>query len=327
MEALETLSPRAQQLAAEYQFGEPQTEYRDNNQIGWKLTILLLLIGIVLLCVAFLSWHSLSAPPSPDDGPAWLNALEKITQSLALTFFGLIAFIGGLAGMGALIQRLVKGEKRVCICTKGFIVNWRRTAKAMRWEDIKEVQEHIIYSQPNSKKKKAGTPDGLPAPLYTIQPKIGKALTFSREPGNTIEHEIANSRLPHYIEQYRAGKELSFGWLTLDTQGLCLNATSSKAQQQPEQKVKEKNLVLRLALAQLDRKQTVSGMWATTNEQVLPWSKLALLWIDESKNTLIISRKNQQKHWAMVPLNRVANVALFIALVEHVMNNKEHEIA
>ncbi|GHO79298.1 hypothetical protein KSD_70690 [Ktedonobacter sp. SOSP1-85] len=84
---------------------------------------------------------------------------------------------------------------------------------------------------------------------------------------------------------------------------------------------------MRVALYQLDRKQVLRGVCIQREERFLPWSELDLTWIDESKSTLIISRRGQCKHWAIAPLYHITNAALCLRLMDQLIREKAHELA
>lgn len=146
----------------------------------------------------------------------------------------------------------------------------------------------------------------------------GKKCSFAAEPGPAIEEAVTASQLPHMLENYASGKTLSFGWLALDSNGLHLTPDV----------IPESNPTALTKLPGVARtSQKLHGTCVESGERFLPWEQLACYWIDESRSTLILSRQDERKHWAIVPLYRVANPALCLDLIEHVCYGGTREIA
>ena len=70
--------------------------------------------------------------------------------------------------------------------------------------------------------------------------------------------------------------------------------------------------------------QKLHGTCVESLEHFLPWEQLTCYWIDESRSTLILSKQGERKHWAIVPLYRIVNPALCLALIEYVCSRWCH---
>jgi hypothetical protein len=314
MKIVEPINSKAYQITDECQLGVVQSEYRDDIQPSWWFIPLFLFLGVLLLYIAYLGLQPTS-PASPGDMPDWFNFLVHRVQALSLILFGTLMLIGGLASIYFRIKNLVQGTMHIYVCSQGFIVARKRVTDVVHWEDIEKIQQRFVYSQPG-KNKKPGVLDGLPTASYTIQTKNNTGYTFPEEPGAIIEHKMTAYLLPQTIATYQAEKPLNFGWLTLAAQGIQLN-TMSLEEPHHIQRPGEWYSIWKRIVAWLERNQTLSGTSTTTDEMFLPWSKIKMLWIDESKNTLIICRKHERQHWAIVPLSRVTNVELYLALIKY----------
>lgn len=319
MEVVEPVNPKAYQIADEYQLGTVQSEYRDNTHLGWLSVMLLLFLGILFLYLAYLNLQP-SSPDTTGDLPTWFNSLGHDLQAFAFILLGTLLLIGGMAGIYTRIKDLVQGEMHVYVCSKGFIIARKRITEVVRWEDIEKIQKRFVYSKPH-KHKKQGVLDRLPIVSYTIHTKSDTGHTFLEEPGVIIEDGLTAYLLPQALTIYQAEKPLKFDWLTLTIQGIQLNTTPTEETRHIKRSWRWYPIRERI-VAWLDRKQALGGTCTTTGEQFLPWSKLTMLWIDESTNTLIICRRNEGQHWAIVPLNHVTNVELCLALIKYVVSNK-----
>jgi hypothetical protein len=320
MEVVEPINSKAYQIADECQLGAAQSEYRDDTQIGWWVVTLFLFLGVLFLYIAYLGLQPASSA-STGDVPDWLNFLEHSIQALSLILFGTLMLIGGLVSIYLRIKDFVQGAMHVYVCSQGFIIARKRVIEIVRWENIEKIQRRFVYSPPG-KNKKAGTLDKLPAASYAIQTKSDTGHAFPEEPGASIEHHMTVYLLPQTIAAYQAEKPLNFGWLTLTAQGIQLDTTPLEELRHSKRSGEWYSIWKRI-VAWLERRQALSGTSTKTGELFTPWSKLKMLWIDESKSTLIICRKNEQQHWAIIPLSRVTNVALCMALIQYIQKEKK----
>lgn len=318
MKVVETFNPKAYQIADEGQLGAVQCEYRDDTHISWGYTALLLFLGILFLSITYLLLQP-SSSASTGSWFDWFYTLIHNVQSLCFILVSVLMFIGGLAGIYQRCRDFVQGEKHIYICSQGFIVARKRITEVVRWEDIEQIQQRFVYSQPG-KHKKPGVLDGLPTVSYTIQIQGNTGHIFPEELGATIEQKMTAYLLPQTIAAYQAEKPLNFGWLTLTTQGIQLNTTPMEKPRRSKRSW-EWYSIWKHIIIWLERKQALSGTSTTTGEQFLPWSRLTMLWIDESKSTLIICRRNERQHWAIIPLNHITNPELCLALIRHVVSN------
>jgi hypothetical protein len=320
MEAIEPLSSRAYQLADEYQLGTVRAEYHDNNQLSWSYLVLFLLVGATLLFGGFFVLRSSSINFTDPDR---LGFFVQISMAM---LFGLIILLLGLRSSLYRLKTSLQGELHFYVCTKGFVTARTHMTEVVHWEDIEAFQRHILYSPHIGKKRKQDTLDDLPMSCYLVQTDNNKNHLFQREPGEAIEQELATYLLPQFIAKFHKNMRLDFGWLVLNTKGIQLNTTFAEEPHHARNFV-NKNPGLMLTLAQFNRKQVSGGSSVTTGKLFLPWNELEMMWIDESKSTLIISQKNERKHWAVLPLNRIKNVVICLALVRRIIENKTYEIA
>jgi len=310
MEAVKQIGSQAEQLVSEYHLGAVKAEYRDD----WRKTVLVvaLCLPVSLIVIAlFLPALLFSSPASTGGWPQWL---EQVGNMLPILMFGVCFLLIGLIGIAILAITLWKGARRVYIGEKGFISAHRRIEVAARWEAVREIRRRVIFVNSKSTNVQQTTLHSS----YFVFPVEGRVCSFSNDLGTMVEKSVTACLLPQILEKYDAGQLLSFDWLALDQQGIHLT---------PDSFSKEYTTALAKLPGVSRTPKKLQGTAIETGEQVLSWSKLELFWIDESHSTLIISRKATRRHWAILPLYRVSNAALCIALVDHALHDGAREVA
>ncbi|HLG65573.1 MAG TPA: DUF6585 family protein [Ktedonosporobacter sp.] len=297
MDIVKHMSPRAEQIVSEHNLGQIRVEYSENLLARGLVFTLFLPIGLVLLAVAL---PTLLAPAFTNG--EWWQRMGNLSYFLmGGTCFSLF----GLIGMTMVVVTLWKGEKRLYLAEKGFVVVRRQIETIIRWDSVAEIHKHIVFT----KGKSENVQQVRSSCSYTIIPTEGKRASFLAEPGPTIEETVTTYQFPSTLERYTSGKTLSFGWLTLDSKGLHLTPTE----------VPTSDLTILAKLPGVTRtSQELQGTCVASGEFFLPWEQLACSWIDESRSTLILSRQGERKHWAIVPLYQIANPALCLALIDHI---------
>lgn len=310
MERVKHISPRAEQLVSEYLLGAVQAEYRDD----WRKSLVALAIFLPLGLLFALVIPSLFFSSSTT-GEGWSGWMELLGNVLPLLLIGSFLLLGSLAAIVVLAVTLWKGVRRVYVGEKGFISTHRHIDAATRWEGVREIRRRILFvkSKPNNVQQ------ANVYSTYLIFPTEGKVCSLSNELGAMVESSVTAYLLPQAIEKYEAGQPLSFDWLALDQQGIHLTPAISS---------KEYTITSLEKLPGVSRTpKSLQGTSAESGELALPWSKLEMFWIDESSSTLVISQKDAHKHWAILPLNRISNVALCMAIVDHAQHDGICEVA
>jgi hypothetical protein len=306
MEALKSISPYAEQLINEYGLGHIKGEYSEKSlQAGLK-SAALLPIGLVLLVLAVITL----LPITLSDWSWWQLVGKLFSLLLGGSFLSLI----GIFGVIVLIITLWKGEKRLYLGEKGFILLRRRIEAVTRWEAVTEVHRHILFVKGKSK----NVWQVKSVCKYTVIPAEGKKCSFADELGSTIEEAVTANQLPHMLENHANGQTLSFGWLALDNSGLHLR---------PEVVSAGNPTALRNFPGISRTSQKLQGTCTESGERFLPWEQLSCYWIDESKSTFILSRRGERKHWAILPLYQITNPAISLALIEHICDGVTHKSA
>jgi hypothetical protein len=308
MEVVKHISSHAEQMISEYQLGHARAEYKENLLKTGLILIALLPVSILALAIFLPALVSPSFTFSGD----WLHTFEQWGNMLPALMWGSCFLLVGIIGTILFVITLWRGEKKIYLGEKGFIAVRRQVEVAARWETVQEIRSRILLTKGKSNARQQFSS----YTHYTIVPAEGKRCSIVGDPGPTIEEAVTACLLPRAIENYEAEKSLSFGWLTLHKQGIYLTLDQAAEQEAP-------------ALAKLPgvarTLQKVQGTSISSGEQVLAWAELALFWIDESSSTLIISKRNEREHWAIVPLHQVPNAALCQILVERALFGNTHE--
>lgn len=306
MEAVKHISPRAEQLISAYDLGHVRGEYKENLlKTGLFLTVLLL-VGLGMLALAL---PTLPAPKLTD----W-NWWQQVSNMLPLLMFGSCLSLLGAFGIIPLVITLWKGEKQLYLGDEGFVSVRRQVETVARWDAVAEIRRHMLFM----KTKSENVQQIKSTCSYIVIPIEGKKCSIAAEPGPAIEEAVTTYLLPRELEDYASGKTLSFGWLALDSKGLHLT---------PEIVPTSGPTALAKLPGVARTSQKLHGTCVESGERFLPWEQLTCYWIDESRSTLILSRRGERKHWAIVPLYQVANPALCLALIEHARYGDIREIA
>ncbi len=323
MDAVKHSSPRAEQLLSEYSLGNVRAEYKEHWPKRGLVLIMFFPLGLLILLVGV----SNVLVPTYTAGVNlyWLDQLVAFVQLVSrLTFLimGGCFTLLGIVFMFLLAVMLWQGQQRVYLGEKGFIsdrrqietaVRWK-VETAVRWEAVQEIRQSVFFSKSKTKSVRQVTS----VSSYMLIPAEGKQCSISAEPGPEIEQAVTAYLLPRALENYQAGKTLSFGWLTLDNQGLHLT---------PEQTFGRKLTVLKKLPAVAHALPKLQGLCVASGEHFLPWENLACYWIDEAGNALVLSKKGERKHWAIVPLEQVANPALCLTLIDTILYGDTRESA
>lgn len=309
MEAVKHISPRAEQLIGEYQLGKTTAEYTENRLQTGLSSLILLPMGIILMLPPFYTiFHDFSSLSTGD----WSERIKQAEDVFGSLFLGSCTLLAGIVTAFSLVKTLVRGEKKLYLGEQGFVVARRQVEIATRWESVQELRRLIRQSE-----KYTGFTQYIhSSSTYIITLAEGKHSSLYNAPGPIIEAAVTTSLLPHAIENYRAGKTLDFGWLALDHQGIHLTSdTATKTD------THAKHTSTTLA----NTSQKLAGTSGPSGEHLLPWDELELFWIDESRSTLVISKRSGRKHWAIVPLQRVINATLCQKLVEEILYGDPHK--
>jgi hypothetical protein len=306
MEVVKHMSPRAEQVISEYGLGHVRVEYSEQVLKRGLIFTALLPVGFAMLV---LSLPTVLAPDLTNGD--WWQRMGNLSYFL---MGGSCLSLLGVIGVILLVITLWKGEKRLYLGEKGFVMARRQIETVVRWDAVAEIHRHILFL----KSKSENVRQVKAICSYTVLPAEGKQCSFTAEPGPTIEETVTAYQFPRVLENYASGKTLSFGWLALESNGLHLV---------PEVVLASKPTAMAKIPGVARTSLKLHGSCVESGERFLPWEQLTCYWIDESRSTLILSRQDERKHWAIVPLYRIANPALCLALIEHVRYGDTREIA
>lgn len=307
MKILQHPSPKAERLLSEAGLGQAKAEYTDQMLQAGLLAFIFLPLGLLFVALVFPSLLAPSYPTSENWFERWGNLLPTL-------MWGSCFFLMGLLCIVLLAVALFRGQQRVYLGEKGFLSAHRRLDMVARWEEIQEIRRRLLFSKGKTNNVQRVTF----ASTYTIVSTEGKTCSIASDPGPAIEQAVTASQLPQALENYGAGKMLSFGWLELNHEGFHLH---------PEAFAEKRSTTPTKRAGGIIPSPKLLGTCIESGEHSLPWEHLACYWIDESRSTLVLSKKGVRKHWAIVPLYQVPNSALCLALIEHALSNTIHEIA
>ncbi len=189
-------SPEAQQLAATYQLGTPQAEYK----VGFKKSTLILAI---VLGVALGGGFGAAAVSSSDAKPI-LAILSLIFTIMALYY---------------VFMPVIYRSWRAYICSEGLLSVRGSKIEAFRWDQIEAMWQSVTRHYTN------GIYTGT-THVYTVRSKDGRQVVFNdrfanvEQLGNTISRQVTNRLLPQVIHAYQAGNTITFGPLSISKQGV-----------------------------------------------------------------------------------------------------------
>lgn len=307
MDALKHPSPKAEQLLSDYGLGHVKAEYTDQMLKAGLLAFIFVPLGLLFLALVL---PPLLSPSFLTSG----NWLENLGNLLPAVMWGSCFFLMGLLCIIFLIVVLIRGQQRVYLGEKGFISAHRHLETIARWEDVREIRRRVFFSRNKANQARRVTLIST----YRIVPTESKPCTISADPGPAIEQAVTACQLPQVFENYAAGKMLSFGWLELNQEGLHLHP-DAPAESEPTAQTKR--------ASRISPSHKLLGTCIESGERFLSWEQLACSWIDESRSTLVLSKKDVRQHWAIVPLYQVPNSELCLALIEHVLDHTTRETA
>ncbi len=186
------LPPEAEQLAGTYQLGTPQAEYKVGST---KQIILWIILSAILGIVTLVS-------------PGDVMILMLI---ILLPCLGMILYYA--------FRPLIYRSWHVYVCTDGFVFTRGNKIEAFRWDQIEAMWQAVTRRYIN------GIYTGT-VHRYTVRGRDARQVIFSdrftnvEELGNTISRAITNYQLPQVIATYNAGNTLTFGPLSISTQGV-----------------------------------------------------------------------------------------------------------
>jgi hypothetical protein len=200
----QALPAEATQLAGTYQLGEPLADYRIGLTKRMRSYVVIGIVGAILFgALAVIIFTS------PQDKDSMSSTL----------LFGLFA-LGclGLVANNLRYPLLYKGW-HVYVCKEGFIFTTGKKSEPFRWDAIAGVWLDLkSYRQYGMN---VGT-----TYKYTVQRNDGEKLVLDDKfmevdaLGNTITQETTLHMLPRTLEDFNAGKVITFGPLSVDQQGV-----------------------------------------------------------------------------------------------------------
>ncbi|HEU5227713.1 MAG TPA: DUF6585 family protein [Ktedonobacteraceae bacterium] len=193
------LPPEAAQLAATYQLGTPQTEYK----VGVKKSTMITMIVIGILA-------------GGGFGVGALNSTSQTSTMLVLLGFSLL-FIG--LALYYVFLPVIYHSWHVYVCTDGFAFTRGNAIEAFRWDQIEAMWQSVTKHYTN------GVYTGT-THIYTVRSRDGRKVVLNdkfanvEQLGNTISQQITNYLLPQVVSAYNAGNTITFGPLSISKQGV-----------------------------------------------------------------------------------------------------------
>lgn len=190
-------SPEAEQLAAMYQLGTPQSEYRvrlKRSEIIYG--ILAFVVGAIFLLAAF----------AGDDSSTLIIFLV-----LALAFVAM--------GLAVILTPIFRHSWRVYVCSDGFAFVRGGRVDAFRWDQIEAMWQAI------TRRYSYGVYVGA-THKYTVRRKDGVQVVFNdrfaqvEDLGNALSRAITDVVFPQVLAAYNAGQTITFGSLSIGLQGV-----------------------------------------------------------------------------------------------------------
>lgn len=190
-------SPQAEQLAAMYQLGTPQSEYRvrlKRSEIIY--CILALVVSFIFFAAAFTG-----------------------EDSATLIIF-LVVGLGFVAiGLFMILSPVIRRSWRVYVCSDGFAFVRGGRVDAFRWDQIEAMWQAI------TRRYSYGVYVGA-THKYTVRRKDGVQVVFNdrfaqvEDLGNALSRAITNVVFPQVLAAYNAGQTITFGSLSISLQGV-----------------------------------------------------------------------------------------------------------
>lgn len=197
-------SAKAEQLAATYQLGTLQQEYRV------RFTKTTLFSGIVALVLAgglgFFASQMLTSPRN-------INDVNNAPVVIGVGVFFL------LVALYCLLYPLIYRSWRVYIYSEGFAYTRGSKLDAFRWSEIESMWQRVTRRYMN------GIYTGTQH-KYTIRGLNGQQIVLNdritnvEQVGNIISDMVTRIKLPEAIAAFKAGSTINFGSLSVNTQGV-----------------------------------------------------------------------------------------------------------
>lgn len=190
-------SPQAEQLAAMYQLGTPQSEYRVRLK---RSEIIYCILAFVL-------------------GAIFLLAGVAGGDSTALTAFLVLALFFIVIGILVVLTPIFRRSWRVYVCSDGFAFVRGGRVDAFRWDQIEAMWQAI------TRRYSYGVYVGA-THKYTVRRKDGVKVVFNdrfaqvEDLGNALSRSITNVVFPQVLAAYNAGQTITFGSLSISLQGV-----------------------------------------------------------------------------------------------------------
>ncbi|HEX4206033.1 MAG TPA: DUF6585 family protein [Ktedonobacteraceae bacterium] len=199
----EQLPPQAHQLAATYQMGIPQEEFK--VAATWRR-----IVGGTIMLIAGLVFAVFSIAAFTDT--------SNETSGAYIVFIP-FALLFGIWGLFYLLYPVIYRSWRVYACAGGLIYVHGSKIDIFPWDSIQALWERVVnyynyslYSRSTIK--------------YTIQRDDGFKAVFTqrfahvRSLSERINHELMNRLYPRIVTNYNAGNTINFGPLSVNTQGI-----------------------------------------------------------------------------------------------------------
>lgn len=193
-------SPEAEQLAATYQLGTPQSEYKV-GYAGRKK------VGLIILFIVLIGLGGLFGAAAAD--PSGGQQLVFVILSLACVAFAIYI----------VLQPVIYRSWRAYVCSDGLLSVRGSKIEAFRWDQIEAMWQAVTRRYYN------GIYTGT-THIYTVRSSDGRQVVFNdrfanvEQLGDTISREITNRLLPQVIRAYQAGNTITFGPLSISQQGV-----------------------------------------------------------------------------------------------------------
>lgn len=190
-------SPQAEQLAAMYQLGTPQSEYRvrlKRSEIIY--CILAFVLGMIFSAAAFAG-----------------------EDSSTLIIFLILALAFVAMGLVLILTPIFRHSWRVYVCSDGFAFARGGRVDAFRWDQVEAMWQAV------TRRYSYGVYMGA-THKYTVRRKDGVRVVFNdrfaqvEDLGNALSHAITNVVFPQALAAYNAGQTITFGSLSISLQGV-----------------------------------------------------------------------------------------------------------
>ncbi|GHO51176.1 DUF6585 family protein [Ktedonospora formicarum] len=311
MEAVDPLSPRAYQVAAESGLGEPRAEFRTQNPADLPTLWLYLALGLLFVS---LSWYDFQ-----HETVSYAYALSVPLNDGIGVFalcFGSVLTLGSVLGIAIRCQRWLWGEVRLYVCDEGIVgANRKHLKDTVRLDEITEIRQAAVASRAD----RSGDGDAFPRLVSIFATRNGKEHSLADTEGALLVQLKTESVWPQVLARYQSGESLPFGRVSLAPDGIYIHKDV------PTGRSTGHHWLTKMLIRRLDRQAILSGEGIEAGEHFVPWEAVEMPWIDMSHNVFIISRKEGQRPWAVLPWHHMTNAALCLKLCEQVLGMAEQE--